>query len=617
MAWTAHADPEQLIERNEAIESVTEKAQQIADLIRKAKHFCVFTGAGISTAAGIPDYRGPEGVWTLAATGGKRTKPVVGTLKAMPTPTHMALVKLQDEGLLKLLISQNCDGIHRKTGIKPSRIAELHGNTNLEKCSKCGKEYIRDFDATASYAVSVKDHKTGRICSVPGYLSSVFFDPTCMFVLCTNITISRCYGELEDSIVNFGESLPEKVIGYAWENTEQCDFMLVLGSSLTVSPACWMPKKVGTNETLAICNLQKTPLDRLSKIRVFTKTDDLMIAIMKELGLEIPPFILKRLLRVNYEKKGDKIALTVTGIDDTNIAATFMEGVEYLKDDKTKVALKQRRDDFVLEVKCPAEDSIKIKLYFMGHYNEPALILDIPIKDKDYLVAYPLAYNPLTGKWVVNEVIPQEKMPTLKPAKVKQTKEELEEKMKKVAQLGNLVSWPGALQTSGDGPEKCSGASMTYIDGKVYVFGGYFENSQEKKYYGDLRILDLSTMSWALCKSTEETPCARSGHSAVAINKKLYIFGGSCCFKPRENDERYFNDVHVFDSTTSTWEKMKCDGDIPAPRSFQSVFTKDHKIYIFGGSTIVPEDFFDDLLCLDTSTYILVFDRDNRLLTLF
>ncbi len=69
----------------------------------------------------------------------------------MPTPTHMSLVKLQTEGIMKYLISQNCDGLHRRSGMLPENISELHGNTNLERCSKCKKEYLRDFDASADY----------------------------------------------------------------------------------------------------------------------------------------------------------------------------------------------------------------------------------------------------------------------------------------------------------------------------------------------------------------------------------------------------------------------------------------------------------------------------------
>ena len=130
-------------ERFESSDEVDRKAQTLVNQIRKSKHFIAFTGAGVSTSAGIPDFRGPEGAWTLLKQGRQRTGKAVNTLQAIPTPTHMALVELQNRGILKYLVSQNCDGLHRRSGILPERIAELHGNSNREYCKDCGKEYIR------------------------------------------------------------------------------------------------------------------------------------------------------------------------------------------------------------------------------------------------------------------------------------------------------------------------------------------------------------------------------------------------------------------------------------------------------------------------------------------
>jgi mono-ADP-ribosyltransferase sirtuin 6 len=122
MAWTAHKVP--LPELTEAAEDIDQKAHQLAEMIRQSKHFIVFTGAGISTSAGIPDFRGPEGAWTLQAQGRQRTTATVSTLQAIPTATHMALVELQNKGLMKYLVSQNCDGLHRRSGILPVRCPE-------------------------------------------------------------------------------------------------------------------------------------------------------------------------------------------------------------------------------------------------------------------------------------------------------------------------------------------------------------------------------------------------------------------------------------------------------------------------------------------------------------
>lgn len=113
------------IEHHEAAAAVDQKAQVLADRIRASKHLVAFTGAGVSTSAGIADFRGPEGAWTLMAQGREHALRSIDTLQAIPTPTHMALVELQNRGLLKYLVSQNCDGLHRRSGILPVSNAQL------------------------------------------------------------------------------------------------------------------------------------------------------------------------------------------------------------------------------------------------------------------------------------------------------------------------------------------------------------------------------------------------------------------------------------------------------------------------------------------------------------
>lgn len=288
MADTAHKpNSEYMPEIEEDKKLLRQHAKQLADMIRKAKHFVVFTGAGISTSAGIPDFRGPEGVWTLKAQNRQRANPSTSTIKAIPTLTHMSLVQLQNVGLLKYVISQNTDGLHRRSGINPKNFSELHGNTNLEFCIKCKKEYLRDFRVRNSSHVN--KHATGRICSVP-----------------------KCGGELQDTIINFGENLPEVPLQRGWDNSEIADLHLVLGSSLTVSPANKMPKRTAKKGgKLVIVNLQKTPLDDLASLRIHARCDDLMKLVMEELNLSIPPFLLHRCFQ--FEEKND--SLTISGID--------------------------------------------------------------------------------------------------------------------------------------------------------------------------------------------------------------------------------------------------------------------------------------------------------------
>merc|ERR1719436_99592 len=128
-------------------------------MVRESKHIVIFTGAGISTSAGISDFRGPTGVWTRKAEG---LPPIAGTstVKALPTKTHMGIVELQRRGIVKYVISQNCDGLHRRSGLPASAISELHGNGNVEICEDCGRRYFRDFKAVRQNHTF--DHFTGR-----------------------------------------------------------------------------------------------------------------------------------------------------------------------------------------------------------------------------------------------------------------------------------------------------------------------------------------------------------------------------------------------------------------------------------------------------------------------
>ena len=119
-----------------------------------------FTGAGISTACGIPDFRGPSGIWTLQRAGQPLPRPKVSFTHAKPSLTHQVLVGLMSAGKLDYLVSQNVDGLHLRSGIPRAALAELHGNCFCERCPGCGAEYIRDFEVE-----TVGFKRTGRRCT--------------------------------------------------------------------------------------------------------------------------------------------------------------------------------------------------------------------------------------------------------------------------------------------------------------------------------------------------------------------------------------------------------------------------------------------------------------------
>ncbi|KAK1517970.1 NAD-dependent deacetylase sirtuin-7 [Colletotrichum costaricense] len=373
-------------ERREALDILDAKASQLVNLIKKSKHFIAFTGAGISTSAGIPDFRGPEGAWTLRAQGRQRTGKTTDTLQAIPTKTHMALVELQDRGILKYLVSQNCDGLHRKSGILPEKISELHGNSNREHCKDCGKEYLRDFRAVATYEKSIRDHRTGRKCPL-------------------------CNGTLLDTIINFGEYLPAQPLALARSNARKADLCLALGSSLTVPPACTIPETVGKKKrtktypdggTLVICNLQSTPLDDLSEeLRVWATTDDLMDRVMEKLEIPIPRFVLRRRLVVEVEAVGEeRYQLTARGVDVDGTPASFLQSVRM--QGNRRVA---RTEPFTIPFRSElaAEAKIMAELEFMGHYGEPVLEIGMEYNGEEKLERmYLLEYDPSTGAWKVS-----------------------------------------------------------------------------------------------------------------------------------------------------------------------------------------------------------------------
>jgi len=244
-------------------DTVQKKVKELAEIIRQSGHMVVYTGAGVSTSAKIPDYRGPKGVWTLQDRG-ERPQFEVTIEQALPTLTHMALVELRRRNICKFVVSTNVDGLHRRSGIPEEGMSELHGNCYKETCSNesCGKEYLRTFDASARRA----DHKTGRKCDE-----------------CNNILL--------DTIINFGENLPIKELEKTSLEAGKSDVSLVLGTSMRVSPANKFPlQAISNGGKMIIVNLQKTPYDKKAHLIIHERTDKVMELLCKELGVEIPEY---------------------------------------------------------------------------------------------------------------------------------------------------------------------------------------------------------------------------------------------------------------------------------------------------------------------------------------
>jgi NAD-dependent deacetylase len=216
-----------------------------------SEHIVAFTGAGISTDSGIPDYRGPEGVWTRRDAGLPPPRWRVPPGEIAPNDSHLSLFELQRLGKLNFLVTQNTDNLHRRSGISPDSLAELHGNGQLMRCLDCDQLYSRQ-------EVGWDRDRWGR-----GYRTQkpVAGQPEC----------ANCGGRLISSVVNFGDSLPERDLMLADHHARRCDLMLVLGSSLTVRPAASLVGlALRSGARVVLVNRGKTPYDGAATLRVWT-----------------------------------------------------------------------------------------------------------------------------------------------------------------------------------------------------------------------------------------------------------------------------------------------------------------------------------------------------------
>ena len=238
-------------------------------LIAAAKRIVVLTGAGISTESGIPDYRGPQGVWTknpaaekLATLQNYVSDPEVRKLawqrrlhsetwKAEPNAGHRALVELERQGKLHLLITQNIDGLHQRAGSSPERIVEIHGTIHEVVCLQC--------DERAPMERALERVRAGEV------------DPPCR----------SCGGMLKSATISFGQSLVQEDLVRSDRAARSCDLLLAIGSTLAVYPiAAVVPLAVRSGAKLVIVNGDRTEMDELADVVVNARIGEVLPALV-------------------------------------------------------------------------------------------------------------------------------------------------------------------------------------------------------------------------------------------------------------------------------------------------------------------------------------------------
>jgi NAD-dependent deacetylase len=250
-----------------------EEIERLAQLIVESKKTVVFTGAGISTESGIPDFRSPGGIWSrydpedftiqrfLSGPDARKRIWKMSTesgllTEAEPNPAHHAIARLHQLGKLDCVITQNIDNLHQKAGVPDDKVFELHGNMGWVVCLSCHRRF-----------------------PMPEVLQKIKEGtevPDC----------PDCHGILKPDAVFFGEALPQETLQEAIRRSRNCDLFIVAGSTLLIYPAAYIPTYAAeAGAKLAIVNLTSTPFDHYAAVVIRGKAGEIMSKVMGKVGL--------------------------------------------------------------------------------------------------------------------------------------------------------------------------------------------------------------------------------------------------------------------------------------------------------------------------------------------
>jgi NAD-dependent deacetylase len=243
---------------------------ELSHLLRASRRVLVFSGAGISTESGIPDFRSPGGLWskiqpiyfqefiasehTRREAWRRRFSNADGWVGAKPNRGHFAVAELVRSGRASAVVTQNVDNLHQDSGVPDEKVIELHGNSTYAKCLKCQlRVELADLEREFQETNSVGPCK-------------------------------RCGGIIKTATISFGQQMPELPMRRAQEETLACDLFLVLGSSLSVFPAADFPLRAKQNGAkLVIVNRDPTPMDEIADLVIHEGIGDTMEAALAEL----------------------------------------------------------------------------------------------------------------------------------------------------------------------------------------------------------------------------------------------------------------------------------------------------------------------------------------------
>mgnify|MGYP002396364245 CR=1 FL=1 len=250
---------------------VTKKMEQIAQWIIESKRTVLFSGAGLSTESGIPDFRSPGGIWDrynpedfyfqnfLASEASREkywqlaTEMYEPMKEAQPNSAHLAIAELEKLGKLDCVITQNIDGLHLKAGNSEEKVIQLHGTAMCVSCLNCGKKFDRE-------GIQERLQKTKKV-------------PYC----------DDCNGPLKPATISFGQPMPERETQEAYHRSSLCDLFIVIGSSLVVQPAASMPLVAKRNGAkLVIINRDPTPYDDMADNVIHDQAGPTMAAILEK-----------------------------------------------------------------------------------------------------------------------------------------------------------------------------------------------------------------------------------------------------------------------------------------------------------------------------------------------